>query len=200
MIHSQGLESRQLGAVDITESPMPAPKATSVNEMPDAAMAPAITAGHCTYDDAASAAATVGGKPVALISTQPEEGQNGDDDDDKTNQINNAVHYEAPAADGAKGTARPGDGSRGDFLVIPAENSYSCRPSLRANWMSRVLIIAGALLIAAGLAWPWLTGIGLGRLPGDIVVQRGNTSFYFPVVTCIVVSVVLSLLLWIFRR
>lgn len=66
--------------------------------------------------------------------------------------------------------------------------------------MSRILIIAGALLIAAGLAWPWLSGLGLGRLPGDIVFHRGNTSFYFPVVTCIVVSVVLSLLLWFFRR
>jgi hypothetical protein len=66
--------------------------------------------------------------------------------------------------------------------------------------MQRGLIIAGVLLVAAGLAWPWLTGIGLGRLPGDIVVQRGNTTFYFPFMTCIVVSVVLSLLVWLFRR
>lgn len=66
--------------------------------------------------------------------------------------------------------------------------------------MQRGLIIAGVLLIAAGLAWRWLMGIGLGQLPGDIVFHRGNTTFYFPVVTCIIVSVVLSLLVWIFRR
>jgi uncharacterized protein HemY len=66
--------------------------------------------------------------------------------------------------------------------------------------MQRVLVIAGILIIAMGLAWPWLMRSGFGRLPGDIVVQRGNTTFYFPIVTCIIVSVVLSLLFWIFRR
>lgn len=64
--------------------------------------------------------------------------------------------------------------------------------------MSRALVIIGLLIAAIGLAWPWLNG--LGRLPGDIVVHRGNTSFYFPIVTCLLISVVLSLLLWIFRR
>lgn len=66
--------------------------------------------------------------------------------------------------------------------------------------MRRILVIAGVVLIAAGLAWPWLARLGLGRLPGDILIQRGNTSFYFPIVTCIVVSVVLSLLFWFLRR
>jgi uncharacterized protein HemY len=64
--------------------------------------------------------------------------------------------------------------------------------------MSRALVIIGLLIAAAGLAWPWLSG--LGRLPGDIVLHRGNTSFYFPIVTCLIVSVALSLLFWIFRR
>lgn len=66
--------------------------------------------------------------------------------------------------------------------------------------MQRTLIIAGALLIAAGLFWPWLSRLGIGRLPGDILIQRGQTSFYFPIVTCIVVSVAVSVLLWIFRK
>lgn len=66
--------------------------------------------------------------------------------------------------------------------------------------MQRGLIVAGALLIAAGLAWRWLTGLGIGRLPGDVVFHRGNTTFYFPIMTCIVVSLVLSLLVWLFRR
>jgi uncharacterized protein HemY len=66
--------------------------------------------------------------------------------------------------------------------------------------MARLLIAGGVVLILAGLAWPWLSRLGLGRLPGDILIQRGQTSFYFPVVTCIIVSVVLSLLFWLFRK
>ena len=66
--------------------------------------------------------------------------------------------------------------------------------------MSRLLIAVGVVILAAGLLWPWLMRAGLGRLPGDIVVHRGNTTFYLPIVTCLVVSVVLSLLFWIFRR
>ena len=66
--------------------------------------------------------------------------------------------------------------------------------------MQRVLIILGLMLVAAGLSWPWLTKIGLGRLPGDIHIEGENGGFYFPIVTCLVISVVLSILLWIFRR
>jgi hypothetical protein len=62
------------------------------------------------------------------------------------------------------------------------------------------LIILGLVLVAAGLLWPWLTKIGLGRLPGDIHIEGENGGFYFPIVTCLVISIVLSLLLWIFRR
>lgn len=64
--------------------------------------------------------------------------------------------------------------------------------------MSRLLISIGALLIIAGLLVHW--GFPLGRLPGDIRIQRGNSSFYFPIVTCILVSVVLSILSALFRR
>ena len=55
------------------------------------------------------------------------------------------------------------------------------------------LISIGLVLVAVGLLWPLLAKLGLGRLPGDIVVERGSFSFYFPIVTSLVVSVVLSL-------
>lgn len=66
--------------------------------------------------------------------------------------------------------------------------------------MQRLLIIIGFAFLVAGLLWPWLTRLGLGRLPGDIVIERGTTSFYFPIVTCIIASVVLSLILWLINR
>ena len=66
--------------------------------------------------------------------------------------------------------------------------------------MARTLIIIGLVLVAAGLLWPVIGRLGLGRLPGDIVIQRGNFSFYFPLATCIVVSVLLSLVFWLFNR
>jgi hypothetical protein len=66
--------------------------------------------------------------------------------------------------------------------------------------MQRFLIGLGLVILLAGIAWPLLSRVGLGRLPGDIMVQRGGTSFYFPVVTCILVSIVLSALMWLFNR
>ena len=66
--------------------------------------------------------------------------------------------------------------------------------------MQRALIVLGAILLAAGVFWPWIARLGLGRLPGDVRVQTENGVFYFPVVTCIVISVVLSLLFWLLRR
>jgi hypothetical protein len=66
--------------------------------------------------------------------------------------------------------------------------------------MQKLLITTGLILLAAGLLWPWLRRLPLGRLPGDIHVVREGFSFSFPIVTCLVISVVLSLLLWFFRR
>lgn len=66
--------------------------------------------------------------------------------------------------------------------------------------IGRFLIVAGVVLIAVGLAWPWLAKLPLGRLPGDIAIERPNVKFYFPVMTMIVVSIVISFLLWLFRR
>ena len=66
--------------------------------------------------------------------------------------------------------------------------------------MSRALIIFGIVLIAIGLLWPVISKLGLGRLPGDIVLERENFRLYVPIATSLVVSVVLSLLLWLFNR
>ena len=66
--------------------------------------------------------------------------------------------------------------------------------------MGRWLIIAGVVLIVLGLAWPLLAKLGLGRLPGDIRIERDGFTFYFPIVTGLIVSVVLSLILWFFRK
>lgn len=66
--------------------------------------------------------------------------------------------------------------------------------------MSRTLITIGVIIVLVGVLWPWLQKIGLGRLPGDILVERGNTRFYFPLTTSIIVSIVISLLVWLFRK
>ncbi len=67
-----------------------------------------------------------------------------------------------------------------------------------APWRA-VLIALGLLFLAAGLAWPFLER-RLGRLPGDIVVRREGFTFAFPIVTCLVLSVLASLVLWLLRR
>ena len=66
--------------------------------------------------------------------------------------------------------------------------------------MARWLIILGVVLIAAGLLWPWLSKLGLGRLPGDIVIERDSFRVYIPIATSILISVVLSLVLWLLNR
>jgi hypothetical protein len=63
--------------------------------------------------------------------------------------------------------------------------------------MGRILVIAGIILVAAGLLWPYLARLGLGRLPGDIAIRGEHGGFYFPIVTCLVVSLVLSLIFWL---
>ena len=66
--------------------------------------------------------------------------------------------------------------------------------------MAKWLIIIGILLILLGLVWPWLSRLGIGHLPGDIYIQRKGFRFYFPLTTSIIISVVLSLIFWIFRK
>lgn len=66
--------------------------------------------------------------------------------------------------------------------------------------MARFLVTIGLVLVALGFLWPLLSKLGLGRLPGDIVISRGNFRFYFPIATSLLVSLALSLILWLFRR
>jgi hypothetical protein len=66
--------------------------------------------------------------------------------------------------------------------------------------MQRSLILLGLALLAVGVLWPWIRRLGLGRLPGDIRIQTAHGVFYFPIVTCLVLSIVLSIVLWLFRR
>jgi hypothetical protein len=62
------------------------------------------------------------------------------------------------------------------------------------------LVLIGGLIVAIGLLWPWLGKIPWGRLPGDIVIERDNARFYFPITTTLIISVVVSIILAIFRR
>lgn len=66
--------------------------------------------------------------------------------------------------------------------------------------MQKLLIIAGALLIGGGLLWPWLSKLGLGRLPGDIIVEREGFSFYFPITTMVLISIVVTIILRLFGK
>jgi Protein of unknown function (DUF2905) len=66
--------------------------------------------------------------------------------------------------------------------------------------LGRLLIVLGGVLLVAGVALTFFGRLGLGRLPGDFVYRRGSFSFYFPLMTSILLSVILSLLLWLFRR
>lgn len=66
--------------------------------------------------------------------------------------------------------------------------------------MQRLLIILGAVLLVAGLLWPWLAKLPFGRLPGDIHIERENFSFHFPLMTSILVSLLITLILWLWRK
>ena len=66
--------------------------------------------------------------------------------------------------------------------------------------MGKWFVVAGIILVMMGLLWPWIVKLGLGHLPGDIRVERGKFSFYFPLTSCIIVSLIITLLLWLFRH
>ncbi|NLX18559.1 MAG: DUF2905 domain-containing protein [Desulfobulbus sp.] len=66
--------------------------------------------------------------------------------------------------------------------------------------MNRILIFIGLLFLVAGLFWPWLRSLPLGRLPGDIVIVRDNVRLFFPLTTCLIVSGILTVLFWLFRK
>jgi hypothetical protein len=71
---------------------------------------------------------------------------------------------------------------------------------IKGDDMQKVLVIAGLILILAGLLWPWLGKIPLGRLPGDIVINKPNMKIFFPVTTMILLSLLISLIIRIFRK
>mgnify|MGYP003526843455 CR=1 FL=1 len=66
--------------------------------------------------------------------------------------------------------------------------------------MAKSLIILGVVLVVLSLLWPWLTRLGLGKLPGDIVIERDNFRIYIPVTTSILVSLVVTLIFWLLRK
>ena len=105
-------------------------------------------------------------------------------------------HSQADAARDAAAVAvhAGGVGARARRRVPPQARERA------ALAMQRTLITIGIAVLVAGLLWPWLSKLGLGRLPGDFRIQTGNSVFYFPLATCLLVSVVLSLILWLLRR
>jgi hypothetical protein len=66
--------------------------------------------------------------------------------------------------------------------------------------MQKALVIAGLVILIAGLLWPWLGKLPLGRLPGDIVIDKPGLKIYIPITTMVLVSVVVSIILWFFRK
>jgi len=66
--------------------------------------------------------------------------------------------------------------------------------------MSRLLIIFGLVLVAVGVLWPVIAKLGLGRLPGDVVIERDNFRLYIPIATSLLISLLLSVVLWFLNR
>ncbi len=66
--------------------------------------------------------------------------------------------------------------------------------------MQRLLVLAGALLLLTGLLWPWVSRLPLGRLPGDLLIDRPGLKIFVPITTMLLLSVVLSVLVWLLRR
>jgi len=66
--------------------------------------------------------------------------------------------------------------------------------------MQRSLIIIGILILLAGLLWPWLIKLPIGKLPGDVIIDKPNFKVYIPITTMIIVSLLLSLIFWLFRK
>ena len=65
--------------------------------------------------------------------------------------------------------------------------------------MQKILLIIGIIILALGLLYPFLKKIGLGQLPGDIIYKSDNSTFFFPIVTCIIISVVLTVIFNLFK-
>ena len=66
--------------------------------------------------------------------------------------------------------------------------------------MSRPLIVIGIIALVLGVSWPWVSKLPIGRLPGDVIIDRPGLKIFFPITTMILASLLLSLILWLFRR
>jgi len=66
--------------------------------------------------------------------------------------------------------------------------------------LPRLLVLFGLVLVALGLLWPWIAKLGLGRLPGDIAIEREGLRVYIPLASSLLVSAAISLVLWLFNR
>ena len=66
--------------------------------------------------------------------------------------------------------------------------------------MQKTLVILGIVIVAAGLFWPWLSRLPIGRLPGDLIINRPHLKIYFPIATMILVSLVISIILWLMKK
>jgi hypothetical protein len=66
--------------------------------------------------------------------------------------------------------------------------------------MGKNLIIMGVVLVCIGLLWPLVVKLPLGRLPGDIIIRKENMNFYFPLSTSVIISIIASILFWLFRK
>lgn len=64
----------------------------------------------------------------------------------------------------------------------------------------KIIIAAGAVLVIIGLTWPWLSKLPFGRLPGDIIVDKPNLKIYIPITTMLLLSAIISLILWLIRK
>ena len=88
------------------------------------------------------------------------------------------------------------------FQLLSDESQKACQlfDVIKEKSMQRVLIALGGVLVLAGVFWPWLAKLPLGRLPGDIVLDRPGLKVFAPFTTMIVLSLALSALVWLFRR
>jgi hypothetical protein len=66
--------------------------------------------------------------------------------------------------------------------------------------MNKWFILIGVVLIIIGIAWPWIGRLPIGRLPGDIIVSKPNLKIYFPITTMVIISIILSVIMWILKK
>ena len=66
--------------------------------------------------------------------------------------------------------------------------------------MQRILLITGAIVVIAGLLWPWLSKLLFGKLPGDIIIDKPDFKIYIPITTMIIISLFISLIIWLFKK